>query len=402
MFPNLELSAFDYDLPTERIAQFPLAERDAAKLLVYRQGAIQHQTFHELPAFLPADTLLVLNDTKVVPARLYFQRATGAQIEVLLLHPSYPVEVADSMRAQGACRWQCMIGNKKKWKDPETLTKKFTLPEGEITLQASWFDKASDTIQFTWDNTQVSWAELLSHIGTLPLPPYIQREANSEDATRYQTTYAKHDGAVAAPTAGLHFTPKVFEDLQAKAILPEYITLHVSAGTFQPIKVQNVIEHPMHAEQLVFTRTNITHLLEKKDNIIAVGTTSMRALESLYWYGANILAGDTTFHISKLLPYTLQNPPTLTASLQAILQVMDNEKIDKIWGETEIFMFPPYQFRVCKGLITNFHLPSTTLIMLVASFIGDDWRKIYEEALNNSYRFLSYGDSSLLLPALAI
>jgi S-adenosylmethionine:tRNA ribosyltransferase-isomerase len=398
MFTDLSLAQFHYDLPTERIAQYPLAERDHAKLLVYQAGKIQHQHFYDLPQFLPENSLLVLNDTKVVPARLYFQRVTGAHIEVLLLHPHTPAEVAESMRATGACIWECMIGNKKRWKPTETLTKEFNLPEGMLHLQASWVDFEKNVVRFSWDNPQVSWAELLSHIGTLPLPPYLQREAEEADKQRYQTTYAKNDGAVAAPTAGLHFTERVFEQLKSKNILPEYVTLHVSAGTFQPIKVTHVVEHPMHAEQLVFTRQNIENLRQHAGKIIAVGTTSMRALESLYWYGAKILEGKTDFRIEKLLPYTLEMPPSLEASLDAILELMGRQGLEKIWGETEIFMFPPYQFRVCKGLITNFHMPDTTLIMLVASFIGEDWRKVYNSALNNDYRFLSYGDSSLLLP----
>lgn len=396
--PSFELSQFDYHLPDEKIAQYPLAERDLAKLLVYRAGKIEHQTFRDLATYLPTNTLLVLNDTKVVPARLYFQRATGAQIEVLLLHPYLPAEVSASMRTNGTCTWQCMIGNKKKWKESETLQKNIEMLGEKICLKAHWENIQDNIITFEWDNPRISWAELLSHIGTLPLPPYIAREATTEDAKRYQTTYAKNEGAVAAPTAGLHFTEFVFEKLKQKSILPEYITLHVSAGTFQPIKVQNVTDHPMHAEQLVFTQQNIARLLKHAGKIIAVGTTSMRALESLYWYGAKLLKGDTIFHIEKLLPYQLDNPPALEASLEAILAHMGRQGIDKIWGETEIFMFPTYQFRVCKGLITNFHLPSTTLIMLVASFVGEDWRKIYTEALAQDYRFLSYGDSSLLLP----
>lgn len=394
----LELSDFHYDLPEDRIAKFPLEERDKAKLLVYQAGKLQHQHFYDLATYLPEGSLLVLNDTKVVPARLYFQRATGAHIEVLLLHPHLPAEVAESMRTTGECVWVCMIGNKKRWKREETLVKALDLPAGKLELCAQWADYEQNIVRFSWANDSLSWAEVLSHIGTLPLPPYLQREATEADKTRYQTTYAKNNGAVAAPTAGLHFTEKVFEQLKAKNILPEYVTLHVSAGTFQPIKVENVLEHPMHAEQLVFTRQNILRLRESVGKIIAVGTTSMRALESLYWYGAKILQGNTLFHIEKLLPYELASPPTLEASLEAILAEMDRQGKDKIWGETEIFMFPSYQFRVCKGLITNFHLPSTTLILLVASFIGEDWRRVYESALENEYRFLSYGDSSLLLP----
>ncbi len=396
--PFISLQDYIYDLPAERIAQYPLAERDSAKLLVYRAGKIAHQQFYDIADVLPPDTLLVLNDTKVVPARLYFQRVTGALIEVLLLHPDTPAEVAESMRTTSSCTWQCMIGNKKKWKENEVLTKILEMPEGNITLTATWKNIHTQTVTFAWDSPRLSWAELLSHIGNLPLPPYIAREATEEDAQRYQTTYAKQEGAVAAPTAGLHFTPRVFETLKQKNILPEYITLHVSAGTFQPVKVENVVEHPMHAEQLVFTYQNIQHLLQHAGKVVAVGTTSMRALESLYWYGAKILVGQTDFYIPKLLPYQLQEPPTLEASLEAILAHMGRQGADKIWGETEILIYPSYVFKVCKGLITNFHLPSTTLMLLIASFIGEDWRKVYAEALAQDYRFLSYGDSSLLLP----
>ncbi len=396
---SLNLSDVYYDLPADRIAQFPLAKRDDAKLLVYRQGQIEHQAFRNLAEHLPEGALLVLNDTKVVPARLHFQRATGAHIEVLLLHPFLPAEVAEAMRSYNQCTWTCMVGNKKPWKEGEILVKEFDLPEGLLTLQASWANREDGVVHFHWNQAQISWAELLTHMGALPLPPYLQREVTSEDNIRYQTTYAQHEGAVAAPTAGLHFTQEVFDSLTTKNISPEYITLHVSAGTFQPIKVENIIEHPMHAEQLVFTRTNIERLCQHEGNIIAVGTTSMRALESLYWYGAKLSKdGQASFHIEKMLPYEMENPPSFQAAMQAILKEMDTKQIVKICGETQIFMFPSYQFRVCKGLITNFHLPSTTLMFLVAAFIGTDWRKVYEAALAHDYRFLSYGDSSLLLP----
>ena len=405
MNTHLDLAAFHYDLPAHKIAQFPLAARDAAKLLVYNAGKVQHQQFHELDAFLPEGALLVLNDTKVVPARLYFQRATGAHIEILLLHPFAPEQVALSMLTKEKCAWKCMIGNKKRWKATETLRKICTLPEGEVELTASWEDHAQDIVVFQWNNPQISWAELLTAIGNLPLPPYLQREADAEDTERYQTMYAQHEGAVAAPTAGLHFTENVFQKLAAKNILPEYITLHVSAGTFQPIKTENILEHPMHAEQIVFTQATIERLLQHVGNIIAVGTTSMRALESLYWFGVKVWKNvqeeqinEPEFWIEKLFPYSIpaHEQPTPAQALAAILEMMQQKGIAKIWGETEIFMFPPYQFKMCKGLITNFHMPATTLIMLVASFIGGDWRMVYETALAQDYRFLSYGDSSLL------
>lgn len=400
--PPVYLADYNYTLPEDRIAKSPLPQRDHSKLLVYQSGDIQHQHFYDLPQHLPADTMLVFNDTKVIPARLYFQKPTGALIEVFLLKPEAPHEIAAAMHTGNGCTWHCMIGNKRKWNKGLVLEQ--TLPNG-LVLKAELSDPEKQWVRFEWDNTQVSFAEVLAMTGELPLPPYLNRKANQKDADQYQTVYSKFEGAVAAPTAGLHFTPEVINQLQDKGVQTEFLTLHVSAGTFQPVKVENVIEHEMHSEQLVIHKQNIEHLLKHSGNIVAVGTTSMRVLESVYWLGVRLIKEEgyellpgTPFQIDKLLPYQWDNDtlPTRQEALQAILDYMNRQELGKLWGATEIFIFPRYEFKMCKGLITNYHLPKTTLILLVAAFVGNDWEKIYNAALSENYRFLSYGDSSLL------
>jgi len=399
----IRLEDYTYELPDDRIAAFPLPQRDQSRLLVYEQGNIAHRTFVELDQHLPAGTLLVFNDTKVIPARLYFRRATGALIEIFLLQPQrLEQSIHAVMQTRGSCTWRCLVGNKKRWKEGEALEQEVATAEGRVAVKAVLTDREAQTVHFQWTPENLPFAELLLHLGEIPLPPYLNRKATEGDKQQYQTVYARKEGAVAAPTAGLHFTSRVLASLAEKGIGLDYLTLHVGAGTFQPIKAQNVMEHPMHAEQIVFTRQNLEHLVRSADSVVAVGTTSLRALESLYWYGVKLLTGQRSAHlfVEKLYPYG-HAPGALPAAAEvfrAVLAYMEAQGLEEIVGETEILIVPGYQFKVCKGLITNFHQPGSTLILLIAALVGEDWRRIYQEALANGYRFLSYGDSSLLLP----
>ena len=396
---TFRLSDYTSDLPDDRIARYPVSPRDASKLLVYKNGAIDHLRFRQLTDQLPADSLLVFNDTRVIPARVYFQKSTGATIEILLLHPEVPTRIInDAMLVTRQSTWACMIGNKKRWKLAETLTRVISIQEKSVTLQASYADYEQNLVQLSWDS-DATFLDIVLALGEIPLPPYLRRATETQDQDTYQTVYARQEGAVAAPTAGLHFTDAVLQQLADKGIQRAFLTLHVGAGTFQPIKVETITEHHMHSEQVVYTRGLIESLLQKTARIIPVGTTSLRSLESLYWYGVKLLRGESAeFWIEKLYPYSVLEAevPSAQQSLTAVLAFMQNQNLTEITGETEIFIFPGYTFRLCKGLITNFHQPGSTLILLVAALVGEHWKKIYEEALSQDYRFLSYGDSSLL------
>lgn len=396
----IRLTDYTYTLPEERIAKFPLQERMNSKLLVYRSGDIEHTHFHQLDQQLPEGCALFFNDTRVIPARLLFTKETGALIEIFLLEPVAPTkDVAQSMWVSGSCQWKCMVGNLKKWKDGQVLTLPLPIGHATVSLKAEIADRKTQTISFEWDDDH-NFVDVIQAAGKIPLPPYINREVTDADKERYQTIYSHHEGAVAAPTAGLHFSDEILRKIEEKGISLNYLTLHVSAGTFQPIKEDNVLDHPMHSEQIVISLDNLNALMANT-KVIAVGTTSMRTLESLYWYGVKILLKkDTTFKIEKLLPYEFEASllPEPEEAFGAVKKWMEENQKELIVGDTEIFIFPGYAFRVCKGLITNYHLPGSTLILLVAAFIGEDWRKVYQEALANDYRFLSYGDSSLLLP----
>ena len=398
--PTIDLKDFQYHLPDEKIAKYPLENRDLSKLLYYRRGNIEHEHFANIPGLLPTKSALFFNNTKVIPARLYFHKESGAQIEIFLLKPKLPSqEMGMVMEERRSVTWECMIGNYKKWKEETVLQRKFANGTDTFTLQATIIDRNSKWIQFSWDDPKRSFAEIVSMAGQVPLPPYLNREATASDKPRYQTVYSKKEGAVAAPTAGLHFTDEILDQLGQKKIKKVFLTLHVSAGTFQPIKAENITDHPMHAEQMVVNLHNIEQVLSATGPIIAVGTTSMRTLESLYWFGIRLLHGNEDFAIEKLEPYQKSNLPDRKEAFEAIRQWMIQQQLEEITGSTEIFIFPGYQFRVCDGLITNFHQPGSTLMLLVAALIGDDWKKVYEAALENDYRFLSYGDSSLLLPS---
>lgn len=398
----IDYDDFLYELPEGKIATHPLEQRDASKLLVYRQSDIQHKHFHQLAEFLPANTHLVFNDTKVIPARVFFRKKTGAVIEIFLLHPEAPSRIISRAMTQTHYGvWSVMIGNLRKWKDGDVLERELEVKDKKVIVRASLEDREKKLVRFEWDNAEVRFVDLIEAAGEVPLPPYMNRKPAEEDKPRYQTVYSQKEGAVAAPTAGLHFTNQVLEEMQTKGISTDYLTLHVSAGTFQPIKEKNVIEHPMHSEQLEVSRKNVEQFTDPDKKIVAVGTTSMRTMESLYWFGVKLLKGeDRTFRIEKLMPYGFEEEelPSRTESMRAILDYMDTEGKQELLGETEIFIFPGYKFRMCGGLITNFHQPGSTLVLLIAAFIGEDWRKIYQTALEKDYRFLSYGDSSLLLP----
>ena len=395
MSKTILIQHYTYDLPASKIATNPLTNRDESKLLVYNKGEIQHASFKSLGDFLPSNAHLFFNDTKVIPARIHFQKDTGAEIEIFLLSPQQPSTImADAMLANKQCTWQCTIGNLKRWKDDQQLIKM----QNRISLTAKLIDRNNGVVEFSW-STGESFAEVITALGVTPLPPYIKREASEDDVNRYQTVYSHYEGAVAAPTAGLHFTDQILESLQRKGIGKDFLTLHVSAGTFQPVKTDNALEHTMHHEQVVVTKKTIENLLQPNQFTIAVGTTSMRTLESLYWYGVQLLEEpDSEFLVTQHDPYKKRKLPSREESLQIIISHMDKRGLNSLTGSTSIFIYPGYEFKICKALITNFHLPASTLILLVAAFIGDDWEKIYKEALRSDYRFLSYGDSSLLIP----
>jgi S-adenosylmethionine:tRNA ribosyltransferase-isomerase len=409
---DLRLSQFQYDLPDERIARFPLPQRDASKLLVYRSGTIGHAQFTDLPDLLPKGSFLVFNNTKVIPARLHFTRPTGAVIELFLLNPvsdegeqpgdnhaSQPISLA--MEATGSAIWHGMIGNRKRWKPTESLQATLPTPKGPVTLKASWHNMEQSTVRLHWIPAELTFAEVIQYAGEIPLPPYLKRATTEADRETYQTVYSKQEGAVAAPTAGLHFTPAVFGKLTEQSIAHDYLTLHVGAGTFQPIKAEDVRDHHMHTEQVIYTKQNLRNLLQNLDKLIAVGTTSMRALESLYWMGVKLLQNEPNpFQLDQYFAYQVptDQQPTTEESLRAVLQYLIDTNQESVMAHTGIYITPGYTIKLCKGIVTNFHQPGSTLILLIAALVGEDWRYIYKEALQNDYRFLSYGDSSLLLP----
>jgi S-adenosylmethionine:tRNA ribosyltransferase-isomerase len=383
---------YHYDLPQEKIALHPLTQRDQSKLLISKDGKIEHAVFEQLPEHLPGNSFLFFNDTKVIPARLHFRKETGAHIEIFLLNPVLPSPIlAEAMMSTNTCTWHCTIGNLKRWTENKPLINVFN----GFTIEAILVDRAKELVQFRW-TPELAFATIIDSAGETPLPPYLKREAETADRERYQTIYSHHEGAVAAPTAGLHFTERVFQNLRKKNIEHDFVTLHVSAGTFQPIKTLNANDHIMHHEQIIISRKNIKNLLIDKF-FIPVGTTSMRTMESLYWYGAKLLKDPAAqFYIQQHDPYTISDPPSRHDALKAVLQKMEMLSLDTLIGETSIFIKPGYTFRMCDALITNFHQPGSTLILLVAAFTGEHWKTIYNEALKNKYRFLSYGDSSLL------
>ncbi|HEX5153892.1 MAG TPA: S-adenosylmethionine:tRNA ribosyltransferase-isomerase [Parafilimonas sp.] len=407
---HLRIEEFDYDLPDEKIAKHPLEKRDESKLLAYKNGGINETIYSNLAAYLPENACIIFNNTKVVEARLLFKKSTGTTIEIFCLEPAdIYADTTTAMLQHNRVLWKCLVGNAKKWKD-EVLVKKISHHATELVLNAKKINKQQDsfTIELSWDDDSISFAEVLHLAGVIPLPPYLHRDAEKEDAVRYQTVYAKHDGSVAAPTAGLHFTNTLFKKLSEKNITRDFITLHVGAGTFKPVKSATIEGHEMHAEFFEVSYHFIEKLLNKSnEKIIAVGTTTLRTLESLYWMG--VKAGQQSavqsprkitiedISIQQWDVYELHdNNISVRESLQAMLDWMKENNLDKLIAKTQIIIAPPYQLKLADVLITNFHQPRSTLLLLVAAVIGDDWKKVYNYALQNNFRFLSYGDGCLL------
>ncbi|WP_347160196.1 S-adenosylmethionine:tRNA ribosyltransferase-isomerase [Pontibacter chitinilyticus] len=398
---KLAIKDFVYELPEARIAKFPLPERDQSKLLYYHQGRIQDQTFTNLPELLPPHTMLVFNDTKVVQARLLMQKETGGVVEIFCLEPVAPYrEVQLAMQQTGNAVWKCLVGNNKRWKNGAV---KLFFAGGMLLAERQAQQEGHFLIRFRWEPAELPFAEVLERCGRLPLPPYLNRDLTPDDHTRYQTIYAAQQGAVAAPTAGLHFTERVLGKLREQSITTAYLTLHVGAGTFKPVKAEVMEAHEMHAEQLYISKLLVQRLLTQLGHpIIPVGTTSMRSLESLYWLGTKVLQQPELplqeLTVSQWQPYESMAPPAAADALHALLQYMERHSTNYLHASTQIIIAPGYTFRICNGLVTNFHQPESTLLLLVSALIGEDWRKVYQHALANGYRFLSYGDSSLLLP----
>ena len=400
---DIDIKDYLYDLPDDKIAKYPLTERDESKLLIYKDGIISESVFKSIVHVLPHNAMLVFNNTKVIHARIFFQKQTGAKIELFCIEPAHPHEYQIALSAKESVSWYCIIGNAKRWKDGK-LIKVIKSDKGEINLYAEKVGTNGDLteIKFSWDNTDFSFAEIIQLGGALPIPPYLNRESNNKDEDDYQTIYAKVEGSVASPTAGLHFTEQVLNKLRANNIHLEEVTLHVGAGTFKPIKAEKLQNHTMHEEHIIISKQtieNLTHQIENSHPIVAVGTTSTRTLESLYWLGVKLMQGASIqsmllkqWEVYNDLP---QNMPVLEV-LKRLNNEMERLNLDVFSANSQIVIAPGYRFRMVDILITNFHQPENTLILLIAAFVGDTWKAIYNYALSNNFRFLSYGDSSIL------
>ena len=420
---HIKISDYNYDLPDERIAKFPIAQRDHSKLLVYKHGEVSDDVFHHLPTYLPQGALMIFNNTKVIQARLHFRKETGALIEVFLMEPAEPTDYELMFQTTGHCSWLCMIGNLKKWKEG-SLKRDFEIKGNKLTLSATMrrgdalgseaqkmVAKGGGTnywVDFDWDNDKVSFAEILEAVGELPIPPYLNRKTEESDKTTYQTVYSKIKGSVAAPTAGLHFTDAVLKDLDAHGIDREEVTLHVGAGTFKPVKSLEIEGHQMHTEYIVVHRRSLEKLIKHECLVIAVGTTSVRTIESLYYMGVHLLkhpeANEEDLHVKQWDPYELSEDGNLVdgitpmQAIQTIIDYLDRNGLEALHSSTQIIIAPGYQYKIVKMLVTNFHQPQSTLLLLVSAFLKGDWKKVYDYALSHDFRFLSYGDSSLLIP----
>lgn len=396
---NIQIEEYNYDLPEERIAKYPLSERDSSKLLVYKNGNIIIENFQNIHNYIPENNLLVVNDTRVIQARIIFHKNTGARIEIFCLEPFEPADFILNFQQKQSCTWKCIIGNKKKWKDG-SLEKEIIFNDKKYLLFA---DKIKDyqsyqLIQFKWECVEFCFSDILEQVGETPIPPYLNRQSELQDKERYQTMYSFHEGSVAAPTAGLHFTENILEKLLQNGIYKEELTLHVGAGTFTPVKSDYIVDHEMHTEHFFVSRKSLQKIIENLGHIIAVGTTSLRTLESLYWLGVKVISKKTNdFHVSQWFPYETDENISPFESYQALLSYLIQNNLNTLKGSTQLMIVPGYKFKIAKGIITNFHQPKSTLLLLIAAFIGDDWKKVYECAMNNDFRFLSYGDSSLLL-----
>ncbi len=427
---HIQIRDYDYALPDERIAKFPLPERDSSKLLVYEGGHISETQFRSLPSLLPEGALMVFNNTRVIQARLHFRKASprgdleGALIEIFLLEPADPAEYQENFARKGSCTWYCLVGNSKKWKEG-LLTREFKIQNSKFKLSAERIGThgTSQEIRFTWD-AALTWAEIIDAVGELPIPPYLNRKTEESDKTTYQTVYSKIKGSVAAPTAGLHFTKRVLADIDAKGIEREEVTLHVGAGTFRPVKSEDIGGHDMHTEHIAVHRRTIERLLAHNGEAIAVGTTSVRTLESLYymgvlaapsplplwgsasaegesavlWHSPKGGAGRGLLHVPQWMPYEYDNSLSTMEALTALLRYMDERGEEVLHASTQIIIAPGYKYHIVRRMITNFHQPQSTLLLLVSAFIGDAWHDVYDYALAHDFRFLSYGDSSMLVP----
>jgi len=399
---HIRISDYNYPLPDERIAKFPIAQRDHSKLLVYHKGEVSQDVFYHLPDYLPKGALMVFNNTKVIQARMHFRKDTGALIEVFLLEPAEPTDYELMFQTTGHCAWYCLVGNLKKWKEG-TLTREIEIKGQKVVVKATRGELhgTSHRIDFSWDG-DLSFAELIDAMGELPIPPYLNRETQESDKTTYQTVYSKIKGSVAAPTAGLHFTPEVLADIDAHGIDCEELTLHVGAGTFKPVKSEEIEGHEMHTEYISVRRDTIQKLIRHDACAIAVGTTSVRTLESLYYMGLKVMQNpdlsEEQLHVQQWEPYDAPSSVTALESLKALDAWMEAHHLEVLHSSTQIIIAPGYDYHIVKMLVTNFHQPQSTLLLLVSAFVKGDWHKIYDYALANDFRFLSYGDSSLLIP----
>ena len=389
---------YTYDLPNERIAHHPLPKRDDSKLLVYKSGRIEDDRFFNLPDRLPENSLLILNNTKVIEARILFKKPSGGIIEIFCLQP-HEQSMEMALQQKGSCQWQCMIGGASKWKPGQVLEKGLVIDGKAVVLQATYLGKIEDgfIIQFDWTPTDLHFVQVIHAAGAIPLPPYIKRSAEDVDADRYQTIFGKYEGSVAAPTAALHFTDEVFQKLQKKNISTAFVTLNVGAGTFKPVKSASIADHHMHGEDFTIDLSALQKILHAK-RIIAVGTTSLRTIESVYWLGVKLLSKklEESWTLEQWEMYDLDGSISYRESLQAIIDWMGKNNVNQLHCRTSMIIVPGYRFRIPSGIITNFHQPQSTLLLLIAAFIGKDWKEVYQHAMENNYRFLSYGDSSLL------
>mgnify|MGYP001378619527 CR=1 FL=1 len=399
---SIAISDFDYHLPDEKIAKYPLPRRDQSKLLVWKNKQIEDHIFSELPELLPGNSLLVFNNTKVIRARLLFEKETGAHIEIFCLDPHEPADYQIAFQQTQTCTWKCMVGNLKKWKEGK-LSKTVSIEGVTVHLVAEKMPSPENEnlIRFSWDHPDFEFAKIIEHAGILPIPPYLHRDTEESDLLRYQTVYSKVKGSVAAPTAGLHFTEDTFKRLREKGIKTRELTLHVGAGTFQPVKSKTIEGHRMHSEQIHISQSLLENLLAHKGPVIAVGTTTIRTLESIYWLGCQALSGKISgienLKIEQWEPYQTEAATTSGESVNALLSFMKKQQTDHLVASTQLIILPGYEFRMIDGMLTNFHQPQSTLLLLISAFLGDHWRTIYQHALENNYRFLSYGDSNLYL-----
>ncbi|PWE00747.1 S-adenosylmethionine:tRNA ribosyltransferase-isomerase [Marinilabilia rubra] len=401
---DISIEQYNYSLPDERIAKYPLKRRDHSRLLFYKNNRITDKQFYNLPDLLPSTAMMIFNNTKVIRARLPFHKHTGARVEIFCLEPASPTDVALAFGQTEEVTWNCMVGNNKKWK-VGTLEKELQINSKTIVLKASKEQKTSDgfIIRFSWNNSDFTFSELMEEIGKTPIPPYLERESEEIDTERYQTVYSKAQGSVAAPTAGLHFTPEILENLKSDGIKLENLTLHVGAGTFRPVKSETIADHEMHTEHFRISLNTLKSLRSHRGPKISVGTTSLRTLESLYWAGALAAKSKPFHHIEQWTPYNNKDVKlSFREAIDYLISAISSENKNYYEGSTAIIIVPGYQIRAVDGLLTNFHQPKSTLLLLVAALVGEKWKEIYKHALENDYRFLSYGDSSLLWASTSI